>query len=114
MNFYLKGFATQYSNYFANLSEFQFQEAWRSTNWHLDDFNMNRLMEEGNKLEFHCTTYVSLRAIVEGDAHSLSNLLHVRITVRCPFMLSPKPDITSLIHLAHKTRTCKRNWVYWC
>jgi hypothetical protein len=85
VNFYLKGFAAQYSNYFANLSEFQFQEAWRSTNWHLDEFNMDHLMEEGSKLEFHCTTYVSLRALVDGDAHCLSNLLHVRITISFSF-----------------------------
>jgi len=75
IDFYLKGFAAQYVNHFANLSEFQYQEAWRYANWHLENYNTSFLIEEGDRLEFHHAAYASLRTLVEGDANCLSTLL---------------------------------------
>jgi hypothetical protein len=67
MAFYLKGVAVDLPDLYPELSEFQYQAAWRSKQWNmvLDDIPTA-------SFGFHKSALSSLRALVEGDASTLN------------------------------------------
>jgi hypothetical protein len=77
VDYYLKGFTAQYTIHFPELSEFQYQQAWRNCDWELMSSNLNLITEENDQMGFHKAVHCALRALVEGDANTLSTVLQV-------------------------------------